>query len=59
MELRASINWGGVTILQLTVLNNRKKKGGGRARDFFRKAGNIKGSFHPKMGTVNIKMVET
>ena len=31
--------------------NNKR----GKTRDFFRKIGNIKGAFHPKMGTIKQK----
>ena len=35
--------------------NNRR----GKTRDLIRKVGNIKGTFHPKMGTIKDKTVET
>ena len=35
--------------------NNRK----GKTRDLFKKTGNIKGMFHPEMGTIKTEMVKT
>ena len=35
--------------------NNRR----GKTRDLIRKVGNIKGTFHPKMGTIKDRKVET
>ena len=37
------------------MLNNRRKEKRVKTRDFFRKIGNIKGDFHPKMGTIKGK----
>ena len=38
----------------MTMLNrkNRKNNRRGKTRDPFRKTGNIKGAFRPKMGTI-------
>ena len=36
------------------MLNNRRNKWG-KARDLFRKTGNIKGAFRPKIGTIKYK----
>ena len=35
--------------------NNRKSK----TRDLLKKTGNIKGMFHPEMGTIKTEMVKT
>ena len=32
---------------------NRGNNRGGKSRDILKKIGNIKGTFHPKMGTIN------
>ena len=32
---------------------NRGNNIGGKSRDILKKIGNIKGTFHPKMGTIN------
>ena len=32
---------------------NRGNNIGGKSRDILKKTGNIKGTFHPKMGTIN------
>ena len=37
------------------MLNNRRNNKWGKARDLFRKTGNIKGAFRPKMGTIKDK----
>ena len=42
--------------LCLIIEENNKR---GKTRDLFRKIGNIKGAFCPKMGTIKDKMVET
>ena len=34
---------------------NRDKQQKGKTRDLFRKTGNIKGTFHPKMSTIKDK----
>ena len=38
---------------QCLIIEENNKKG--KTRDCFRKIGNIKGAFHPKMGTINDK----
>ena len=35
--------------------NNRM----GKTKNFFKKTGDTKGTFHAKMGTINIRMVKT
>ena len=37
------------------MLNNRRKQQKAKTRDLLRKIGNIKGAFHPKMGTIKDK----
>ena len=39
-------------LLQWTMQKNRGKHRKGKTRDLFKKAGNIKGTIHPKMGTI-------
>ena len=39
----------------MTMLNNRKNNRRGKTRDPFRKTGNIKGAFCPKMGSIKDK----
>ena len=34
------------------MLNSRRKQQRGKTRDLFRQIGNIKGAFHPKVGTI-------
>ena len=38
---------------QCLIIEENNKKG--KTRDLFRKTGNIKGDFHPKMGTIKDK----
>ena len=42
---------------QCLIIEENNKRG--KTRDLFRKIGNIKGAFCPKMGTIKDKMVET
>ena len=39
-------------LLQWRIQRNRGKQQKGKTRDLFRKIGNTKGTFHPKMGTI-------
>ena len=44
------------SLLQGKMQRNRRYNRKGKTRDLFKKIGNIKGLFHPKMGTIKERM---